>query len=726
MRKVLDFLERQPPSTILGLSFLLVSIIGLIDSLSGSEISLSVFYLIPIVLSASYVDFWAGTVMSLASVIVFLIADRILSVSYSTSAIPYWNSGVRLFFYLAVSYFIAKQKTAEKQLSQSEERFRLLVEGAVNYSILMLDRTGSIVSWNAGAERIFGYQSQEILGQSFSHFYLDQDVEIKKPEEDLIKASQLGKLSEEVWRIRKDRSRFWADVILTCLQDNNGNIRGFSLLTRDMSERKKAEEAVRVYAQLHEIDRAILAAGTPEKIAWEALDRIQNLVPADIASVTCFDVDLDQATILAVNGKGNQLNHPAQFPLDIEEDDAIEVLKKGEIQYIRDTHDSDSLPFSSAFPLNELRSCINIPLISQTSLIGSLHLGSTVSNGFHQGHLEISREIANQVAVAIHGARLFEEVRGAHQRLQMLSHRLLEVQETEKRHLARELHDEMGQALTAVRIQLEDGLSSAGNTSLSSRLRESIVIVEKLLQQVRYLSLDLRPLVLDDLGLVAALRWYVSRQAQLGGFTVHFSENLRDAHFSPDLETTCFRVAQEAVTNIIRHAGAKIVNVEIVQQEGVLQLLIKDDGSGFDMSAAQERTSHGDCLGLLSMRERVSLLDGKLEMESVPGFGTEIRAKFPLKVQPGVQSMKPIRVLIVDDHTLVRDGIRALLDADEEITVVAEAQDGLEAMEMIPIASTEHRFDGYWNDTNERIGSDHTDHKKISGYQGGDALHACE
>jgi GAF domain-containing protein len=89
---------------------------------------------------------------------------------------------------------------------------------------------------------------------------------------------------------------------------------------------------------------------------------------------------------------------------------------------------------------------VNIPLISQTSLIGALHLGSTVSNGFHQGHLEISREIANQLAVAIHSARLFEEVRGAHQRLQLLSQRLLEVQESEKRHLARELHDEMGQA----------------------------------------------------------------------------------------------------------------------------------------------------------------------------------------------------------------------------------------------------------------------------------------
>jgi hypothetical protein len=99
-----------------------------------------------------------------------------------------------------------------------------------------------------------------------------------------------------------------------------------------MSERKKAEEVVRVYAQLHEIDRAILAADTPEKIAWEALDRIQKMVPADIASVTRFDPDLDQAAILAVNGKTDLLHHPSQFVLDTEEVEAIEVLSKNEIQ----------------------------------------------------------------------------------------------------------------------------------------------------------------------------------------------------------------------------------------------------------------------------------------------------------------------------------------------------------------------------------------------------------
>jgi PAS domain-containing protein len=110
--------------------------------------------------------------MSLASVIVFFIADRILSVSYYSSAIPYWNSGVRLFFYLAVSYFIAKQQKAEKQLSQSEERFRLLVEGAGNYSILMLDRNGSIISWNAGAEEYLDINRKKSLDGVFPVFIL--------------------------------------------------------------------------------------------------------------------------------------------------------------------------------------------------------------------------------------------------------------------------------------------------------------------------------------------------------------------------------------------------------------------------------------------------------------------------------------------------------------------------------------------------------------------------
>jgi signal transduction histidine kinase len=214
--------------------------------------------------------------------------------------------------------------------------------------------------------------------------------------------------------------------------------------------------------------------------------------------------------------------------------------------------------------------------------------------------------------------------------MQTLSHCLIQIQESERRHLARELHDEMGQALTAVKIHLQEIEGVSNNTAVLNDVHESIAIVEKILNQVRSLSIDLRPLLLDDLGLVATLRWYVSRQSQLGGFTIHFAASPEKMNLSGDLETACFRIVQEAITNIIRHSQAKKVHVEITQLHEELSLLVRDDGIGFDVEAAQKRSSQGLSMGLLGMRERVALLAGQMEIESVSTYGTEIRVRFPI------------------------------------------------------------------------------------------------
>jgi PAS domain S-box-containing protein len=624
MKRFARYFNKQPRGLLLALSFLLVLAIGTIDSLTGPELSLSAFYLIPIFIATSYVGLLAGVVVSAASVVVYLLADHILSISYSRSALPYWNSTVRLLFFLAVTYVLAKRKYAEDQLSQSEERFRLLVEGVKDYAILMLDREGNINSWNKGAERIYGYSSGEILGRHISSFYLPAEQEQSKPQRDLEQAAEHGKHVEEGWRLRKDRSHFWADVMITPLP------RGFSMLTRDMTERKKAEEAVHVFAELHEIDRAILAASSSEAVARESLMRIHNLIPFAQASVTLFDFELDQA-IMLVSWGTSAAHGEAHFVLESADLEQIDRFQKGELHMIADTRVADSLPFRSALTLQGIRCYANVPLLSQNRLIGSLNLGMASPEAFEPKHLDIAREVANQLAIALQNVHLFEQVRDAHHRLQLLSRRLLEVQETERRHLARELHDEMGQSLTVVRIHLEEMESALESPQLLPRLRESITIVEKILQQVRDLSLDLRPLMLDDLGLVAALRWYASRQAQLAGFAVHFTESLGQAHFSADLETTCFRIAQEALTNIVRHARAKRVNVELTRSGDWIHLLVKDDGCGFNLFEAQERASRGASLGLLGMRERVSLMNGIIEIESVPSSGTEIRVQFPAK-----------------------------------------------------------------------------------------------
>jgi PAS domain S-box-containing protein len=224
-----------------------------------------------------------------------------------------------------------------------------------------------------------------------------------------------------------------------------------------------------------------------------------------------------------------------------------------------------------------------------------------------------------------------EKLHESNDRLQLMSRRLVQSQETERRHIARELHDEVGQTLTVAEMNLQAVLQSPRAASLTRRVQESIQAVERVLEQVRDLSLSLRPSMLDDLGLEPALRWYTSRQATLAGLQAEFRSDALEGRLDPAIETACFRVAQEALTNVVRHARARAVVVEMRKQDGRLHLFVRDDGVGFDVAGRREQAALGASLGLLSMEERATLADGGLECKSAPGQGTEVHAWFPLK-----------------------------------------------------------------------------------------------
>src|SRR6516162_6287811 len=137
------------------------------------------------------------------------------------------------------------RKQAEQKLRLSEERFRLLVEGVRDYAIFMLDPQGRVATWNEGAQRIKGYTAEEIIGEHFSRFYPREVAERGWPEEELRRAVAEGRFEDEGWRIRKDGSQFWANVVITALRDEAGTLRGFAKVTRDLTDRKRAEENTR-------------------------------------------------------------------------------------------------------------------------------------------------------------------------------------------------------------------------------------------------------------------------------------------------------------------------------------------------------------------------------------------------------------------------------------------------------------------------------------------------
>jgi len=226
--------------------------------------------------------------------------------------------------------------------------------------------------------------------------------------------------------------------------------------------------------------------------------------------------------------------------------------------------------------------------------------------------------------------RLLHELLDSRDRLQTLSAQLLHTQEAERRAVARELHDEIGQELTIIQMNLQD-LLGVDPAQLPKQIEDSIATVERVLAQVRDMALDLRPSQLDDLGLAEALRWYLERQAARGHLDIVFDLPPLISRPPADVETTCFRIAQEAMTNILRSAHATHVWVTIGVDADGLMLTVRDDGRGFDVAAGRAQAMHGSSLGLLSMEERAALIGGHTTIESAPGQGTIVRAWLPLR-----------------------------------------------------------------------------------------------
>ncbi len=409
--------------------------------------------------------------------------------------------------------------------------------------------------------------------------------------------------------------------------------------TQPPTESGQDDETLQRYVErlrtLREMDRAILEAHSLPDIADAALQRIRQLVPCQRASVAVFDFDTNEAVLIAVHSD-HETRAGAGTTLPLEPfGEIIDTIQRGEVYLAQEMPNLlEEPPIVQALRAEGFHAFATVPLIFHNELTGSLNLLASTRDAFTTEHIEIAREVANQLAIAIEHARLYQQVRAGRQRLQTLSRRLIEAQETERRHIARELHDEIGQALTAVKINLQAIQRLPDPSTLTAYLQESIEIVERALQQVRNLSLDLRPSLLDDLGLIAALRWYIDRQAQRAGFTARLTADPIETRLPADIETTCFRVAQQALTNIVRHAQARHVDVELRHSDAVLELIIRDDGVGFDVQAALDNAVKGASLGLLGMQERVLLIGGQIEIRSAPGQGTEIQARLPLTSKP--------------------------------------------------------------------------------------------
>ena len=464
-----------------------------------------------------------------------------------------------------------------------EDRFRLLVQGVLDYAIFMLDPAGHISSWNAGAERIKGYAPDEIIGQHFSVFYPPEDVAAGKPARELEVAIADGRLEDEGWRIRKDGSRFWANVVITALVDEQGVLQGFGKVTRDMTERRAAEEELRLSEERFRLlvqgvlDYAIFMLDPAGFISsWNAgAARIKGYSADEIIGQH-FSVFYPPEDVAA--GKPARELEVA-IAQGRAEDEGWRIRKDG------------------------TRFWANVVITALLDEHGKL-----------RGFGKLTRDMTERRGAE----RVLQE------RRRLVGH-LVDAQEVERRRIAWDVHDESIQSMVAVgmRLQLLAGRVPGEHHDAVVALDDAVGTA---ITRLRSLVSRLRPPELDQQGLVEAVAGYLDEVSARWGLTAQLHHELT-VEPSPEAAITLYRICQEALSNVHKHAHATRVDVRLSTVDKGMLLRVTDDGVGTAAGATEPGHGH---FGLIEMRERAEAAHGWWSLSSVPGAGTTIECWLPV------------------------------------------------------------------------------------------------
>jgi PAS domain S-box-containing protein len=479
-------------------------------------------------------------------------------------------------------------RTSERLLRESDERHRLVAELTADYSYTCQvdpDGTIRIESATEGFKRVTGYTVAELEARGGWKSLVHPDDLDDNRREQRILAGQRD--VNEVRIITRQGDIRWIRFSTVPVTDaGQGRVVRLLGAVQDITERKRAEIGLR-----------------------ESEERFRNFMDNSPAVAFMRDTEgryvycnrthqlLFQKPAAGWLGKTMFEVFPPQTAAELAAHDA-EVLASGQARRIEEKVPAldgivrDWLAFK--FPIQDA----------------------------------LGRRFLGGVAVDITERKLAEKaLRESEERLQALSRRLLDVQEAERRSFARELHDEIGQALTGLSLVLKSSALARGD-DLSARLNEAQTIVKELMGQVRDLSLRWRPTMLDDLGLLPALLWLIDRYSAQTRISVHFEHRGLERRFCQEVETAAYRIVQEGLTNVARHAGVAKAALRVWPDMDVLCIQIEDQGCGFEARLAQ---SGANCGGLSGMQERIELLRGRLVLEAAPGKGTRLTVELPIR-----------------------------------------------------------------------------------------------
>jgi PAS domain S-box-containing protein len=502
---------------------------------------------------------------------------------------------------------ITERKRAEEELLQAQEGFRLVVEGVRDYAIFMLDSGGRIRTWSPGAARIKGYAAAEIVGRYFSVFYPAEDVAAGKPARELMTAAETGRYEEEGWRVRKDGSRFWANVVITAIRDQAGKLLGFAKITRDVTERKRQDDRLRAVV---EVAQAALEGHAEAELLRLIARRARALVESGASVIALLDPGQETLTIAAADGRGADVAVGRQVALDGSL--TAQVLATRRPLFVADA--SATVPEGAALVANDgVGPTLVVLLASGERGIGSLSVSNEPGGRtFTDADRELLGLFAAQAAVAIGYTRVRDEL----QRFAVLE---------DRERIGRELHDGAIQALFAVGMGLQGMAMMTSDPALRERLEATVVQIDDVIRDLRNYIFGLRPGLAADRHLARALQELAEQLEQQHGVACAVEIDQAVAARLATRSGDIVQMTREALSNVGRHAAAATCRLSLRAEPGLAVLEVEDDGHGFVPG-----TEGGGGWGLRNLGERAATMGGSLDIESVPGEGTTVRLRVPV------------------------------------------------------------------------------------------------
>lgn len=517
-----------------------------------------------------------------------------------------------------------KVREGATQLRQAEEKFRTLVENLPDV-IARFDPHLRHLYVSPAVERVAGRRPQEFVGKTNRELGMPSDL-LEVWDSALRRVFETGRPERLEFAFSTADGMRHFDCRLVPETEPEGAISSVLSVARDVTDRRLAYEAERrartIADALREATVMLTRSLDRETVLATLLDRLRGLVPFDRARVMLLN-ERSRVSVRAIfdGDRVVSLTPEVRSEFDPTDHPIVQgILTTGTAVLIPDVraHPDWSLPTDGSSEA----SWMGVPLFARGDVAGLFSLSKREAGYFNEEHVRLAEAMSSQASVAVENAILFEQMQTSTVRMKALSRRLVEVQESERRHIARELHDEAGQVLASLRFGLrllEREIDEGGNAA--GRVAELMQRTDAVIDSLHRLAADLRPASLDPLGLEAALREYSRSAGTSFGFTVRFkARGLKGKRLPAVVETTLFRVVQEAMTNVVRHAHATRADVLLEHRGDRAMVMVEDDGVGFEMGQVQ----HGDHFGLLGMKERAEALGGTLTVESAPGAGTTI------------------------------------------------------------------------------------------------------